>query len=207
MAGICYGVVGESETAAAVEPTKRNPTSRRRRLELRPFTLVAADVAVPAPLENERKRQKLDLFPLPSTLLKSPPRDCDDAVRRCIANENNRNENKEIETSGKSECVDSSESVQGCTRIEPGKLEQYEVVKEPPKFGVTSVCGGRRDMEDAVSIHPSFIGEKTSFFGVFDGHGCSHVNTSFLIELRSNCDRITDKHAFLALISFILMWV
>lgn len=52
---------------------------------------------------------------------------------------------------------------------------------ECPKFGVTSVCGRRRDMEDAVAIRPSFCGRDSDipgglhFFGVFDGHGCSHV--------------------------------
>ncbi|KAJ4824386.1 Protein phosphatase 2C 37 [Turnera subulata] len=30
-------------------------------------------------------------------------------------------------------------------------------------------------MEDAVSIHTSLAAGNTSFFGVFDGHGCSHV--------------------------------
>ncbi|XP_022133601.1 protein phosphatase 2C 3-like [Momordica charantia] len=50
------------------------------------------------------------------------------------------------------------------------------------KYGVTSVCGIRRDMEDAVSVHPFFAALKTDhplhFFGVFDGHGCSHVSMS-----------------------------
>ncbi|XP_061368928.1 protein phosphatase 2C 37-like isoform X2 [Gastrolobium bilobum] len=50
-------------------------------------------------------------------------------------------------------------------------------VEECPKFGVTSVCGRRRDMEDSVSVHPSFSQEKFNYFGVFDGHGCSHVAT------------------------------
>ncbi|KAJ6691825.1 PROTEIN PHOSPHATASE 2C 37 [Salix purpurea] len=42
-------------------------------------------------------------------------------------------------------------------------------------------CGRRRDMEDAVAIHPSFCrkdhGTTTGlhYFGVYDGHGCSHV--------------------------------
>ncbi|XP_051121779.1 protein phosphatase 2C 37-like [Andrographis paniculata] len=45
------------------------------------------------------------------------------------------------------------------------------------KFGVTSVCGRRRDMEDAVSIHSSFCPSDLHFFGVYDGHGCSHVAT------------------------------
>uniref|UniRef100_A0A0E0L3C7 protein-serine/threonine phosphatase n=1 Tax=Oryza punctata TaxID=4537 RepID=A0A0E0L3C7_ORYPU len=49
-----------------------------------------------------------------------------------------------------------------------------------PRYGVTSVCGRRREMEDAVSIRPDFLRGSTSsgkhhFFGVFDGHGCSHV--------------------------------
>ncbi|XP_062231569.1 probable protein phosphatase 2C 49 [Phragmites australis] len=50
-----------------------------------------------------------------------------------------------------------------------------------PRYGVTSVCGLRREMEDAVSIRPDFLPGSSSssgkhhFFGVFDGHGCSHV--------------------------------
>ena len=57
----------------------------------------------------------------------------------------------------------------------PKPLEvSNEVVQVCPKYGVTSVCGRRRDMEDAVSVHGSFS-NKSHFFGVFDGHGCSHV--------------------------------
>jgi protein phosphatase 2C len=49
----------------------------------------------------------------------------------------------------------------------------------PPTYGVMSVCGRRRDMEDAVSARPDFL-DGHHFFGVFDGHGCSHVSaTSF----------------------------
>ncbi|XP_076920909.1 putative protein phosphatase 2C 24 [Bidens hawaiensis] len=49
-----------------------------------------------------------------------------------------------------------------------------------PKFGVASVCGQRREMEDAVAIHPSFLEDdnrkvNAHYFGVYDGHGCSHV--------------------------------
>nr|AIG52088.1 2C-type protein phosphatase protein [Zea mays] len=48
-----------------------------------------------------------------------------------------------------------------------------------PRYGVTSVCGRRREMEDTVSIRPDFLPgtSKHNFFGVFDGHGCSHVAT------------------------------
>ncbi|KAL5209387.1 hypothetical protein ABZP36_005010 [Zizania latifolia] len=48
---------------------------------------------------------------------------------------------------------------------------------ERAMYGVTSVCGRRRDMEDAVSARPGFL-PGHHFFGVFDGHGCSHVATS-----------------------------
>ncbi|KAG0518374.1 hypothetical protein BDA96_09G170000 [Sorghum bicolor] len=51
-----------------------------------------------------------------------------------------------------------------------------------PRYGVTSVCGLRREMEDAVSIRPDFLrgaadpsSGKHHFYGVFDGHGCCHV--------------------------------
>ena len=73
---------------------------------------------------------------------------------------NQDNENHSITNSSKSESV---------------KLEE-----ESPKFGMTSVRGGRRDMEDAVSIHASFTTKNTSFFGVFDGHGCSHVRAKYV---------------------------
>ncbi|VFQ98732.1 unnamed protein product [Cuscuta campestris] len=45
-----------------------------------------------------------------------------------------------------------------------------------PKFGV---CGRRRDMEDAVAVHPWFCRENRNelhYFAVYDGHGCSHVS-------------------------------
>ncbi|WOL00705.1 hypothetical protein Cni_G09418 [Canna indica] len=57
------------------------------------------------------------------------------------------------------------------------------VAKEPARYGMVSVCGRRRDMEDTVSIRLDFVqracgaaaGGSHHFFGVYDGHGCSHV--------------------------------
>jgi protein phosphatase 2C len=46
-----------------------------------------------------------------------------------------------------------------------------------PTYGVMSVCGRRRDMEDAVSARSGFL-DGHHFFGVFDGHGCSHVSAA-----------------------------
>ncbi|CAL4960487.1 unnamed protein product [Urochloa decumbens] len=58
-------------------------------------------------------------------------------------------------------------------------FERPELPERLARYGVTSVCGRRREMEDAVSIRPDFLPGSTNhhFFGVFDGHGCSHVAT------------------------------
>ncbi|MBA0751326.1 hypothetical protein Gogos_000257, partial [Gossypium gossypioides] len=158
MAGTYCGVVGESEAAAAtVEPKLR--ASRRRRLELRPFKIVA-DAAVQPPLENDRKRHKLDR----DLFLPESSRDCDNAVQNSK------------DHGFKNECLFSN----GTVKLMNEKSMEDE--KERPKFGMASVCGRRRDMEDAVSIHPSFckqssqvqISSDIHFFGVFDGHGCTH---------------------------------
>lgn len=176
MAQVCCGIVGESEPNTPVEAGSR--ASRRRRLELRPFQFVA-DMAVPLPLESSCKRQKLDLFPVSSL------RDCDNAVENCESKELSNQAEKDEES--KENCVDSNQTVDLAGNLPPPpppKEAVAAVVEESaecPKFGMTSVCGRRRDMEDAVSIHPSFcesnqqIAPGIHFFGVFDGHGCSHV--------------------------------
>lgn len=48
------------------------------------------------------------------------------------------------------------------------------VEKQDSRFGLTVVCGRRRDLEDAVAVKPSFC-DDLHFYGVYDGHGCSHV--------------------------------
>ncbi|KAK4835454.1 hypothetical protein QYF36_009966 [Acer negundo] len=184
MAGICCGVVGESEPAVATAVEQSSRASRRRRLEHRPFKFVA-DVAVRPPLENgPNKRPKLDLcsqFPLDNENSSSSNSN--------IKNDNNtvRVENREAKR--KSGVVWDGDRIRNEGTVTDSKMKSVQVegaeegdsVQERPKFGFTSVCGRRRDMEDAVSIHTSFcyqipkIPAKTHFFGVFDGHGCSHV--------------------------------
>ncbi|XP_071734506.1 protein phosphatase 2C 37-like [Rutidosis leptorrhynchoides] len=46
--------------------------------------------------------------------------------------------------------------------------------KEDSRFGLTVVRGRRRDLEDAVAVKPSFCNDM-HYYGVYDGHGCSHV--------------------------------
>uniref|UniRef100_A0ACD5WJZ3 Uncharacterized protein n=1 Tax=Avena sativa TaxID=4498 RepID=A0ACD5WJZ3_AVESA len=62
-----------------------------------------------------------------------------------------------------------------------GSASQLQDPDRCPRYGFSSVCGRRREMEDAVSVRPDFLttgSSKSHFFGVFDGHGCSHVATT-----------------------------
>ncbi|XP_050211095.1 protein phosphatase 2C 37-like [Mercurialis annua] len=159
MAGICCGVVGEGDSATGVAETSSR-ASRRRRLDLRPFKMVA-DLAVQPPSENNNKRQKVELVTRNNTVV--PPLESSSRGRDCNNDDERSNKKSNADKKNK-ECLDlNRESV------------NKNLESETPKFGTTSVCGRRRDMEDAVSIQTSLTGPKTSFFGVFDGHGCSHV--------------------------------
>lgn len=181
MAGMCCGVnIAETEATTQVEPSSES--ARRRRMEIHQFRFVPTDVAAAAAAaslavqENGRKRHKIEkvvdnkrqkLETSVTISLLPPP-------ALVVADET-----KETET----EVPDLSESGSQSVEIEP----------DLPKFGMTSICGRRRDMEDAVAIHPSFCKEKSEnssnlhFFGVYDGHGCSHVNTHKLTELILFC--------------------
>ncbi|KAK7276308.1 hypothetical protein RIF29_17447 [Crotalaria pallida] len=164
MAGICCGVA-EGETPT---PIDSSTSLRRRSLDLFPLKYISDAEG------SSRKRQKLDSQ-------QQQPRGCDNTVQNC-------------ESNNKDEAVENKESDQGQQSqvannvSEIPRLENEVVGKEDqcPKYGVTSVCGRRREMEDTVSVHPSLYLEKSSntefqkrfhFFGVYDGHGCSHVAT------------------------------
>lgn len=176
MAGICCGLVNESETSTACEQSSR--AARRRRMEIRRFKFVAG-VATPEPgsTSTEQKRRKLEGY-----YTASFSRDCENAVEMSVTDEEKKVvENESLETKGISNS--NSNSNDGCVST--------SVSSEYPKFGVASVCGRRRDMEDAVAIHPSFSSldhnstTKLHYFGVYDGHGCSHVRVCFFLFIFS----------------------
>lgn len=146
MTGMCCGG-GETEANTPVDPSSKS--ARRRRMEIHQFHFVPTDSALAPPIHGGKmKRRKISAScaaPPPPPVLKS----CD---------------RPEVEGEGLGRSETSSS-------LEPGEMAE---VDQYPRFGVTSVCGRRRDMEDAVAIHPSFCGGN-DFFGVYDGHGCSHV--------------------------------
>ncbi|GMP49213.1 hypothetical protein CsSME_00016265 [Camellia sinensis var. sinensis] len=171
MAEICCGVERESEASVACNTSSRGV--RRRSVEVRPFKFVG-DMASSEPVNGQKKRQKLDL-PTASSV----SRECDNAVEnsreQLLGSGNERvPETKEMMISG-------GQAILVNPILSPSLLTALVVQEAYPKFGVASVCGRRRDMEDAVAIHPSFCriehetATKLHYYAVYDGHGCSHV--------------------------------
>ncbi|KAG9145299.1 hypothetical protein Leryth_008241 [Lithospermum erythrorhizon] len=136
MAGMCCGVnMSDTESSTPTEPSSES-ARRRRRMEMHQFRFVAP------PLENGNKRKIIDGI--------SPERVTNKALK---INDDNQShelvgdaEDVEKEVPRKKDIIDSSSSSKA----------EFEDVTEMSKYGITSVCGRRRDMEDAVAVYPSF---------------------------------------------------
>ncbi|KAK3003079.1 hypothetical protein RJ639_019079, partial [Escallonia herrerae] len=154
----CENVSGSSESSPQCKASSQ--AARQRRMELRRVRFVS-DVSE---TENGLKRKRLELYPAVYSLK------CSNAVEDTASD----GEVSSLETeTGKS---GSKEIILKDARISSAVL---------PKFGVASLCGRRRVMEDAVAVHPSFCSvvddgstAKLHYFGVYDGHGCSHAPES-----------------------------
>lgn len=169
MAEICCGVLSDGEPSTQCETSSR--VARRRRMELRRFKFVAG--VAPSETENEPKRQKLE-----------SSRSCPDSFSRKCANAFDN-----CASGGGGCCLQSErggsdkDAPQTSVPVNPRMLPDY------PKVGIASVCGRRRDMEDAVAVRPSFLGQhdqsgnRLHYFGVYDGHGCSHVRIPTVLIL------------------------
>ncbi|KAF3625763.1 putative protein phosphatase 2C 24 [Capsicum chacoense] len=167
MAEVCFGVVTETETSPPCQSNSRPVRRRRRRrMELRKLNIITSET------ESGIKRPKLKL------LSGSVSRICDNALENCSSDEEREDQ------------LILAESTNGGSPpniiLAPilGSLNSTLVIRSVlacPKFGFSSVCGRRRDMEDAVAIHPFFSqmeqedGGELHYFAVYDGHGCSHV--------------------------------
>ncbi|VFQ72869.1 unnamed protein product [Cuscuta campestris] len=147
---------GETETSVPVEPSTEG--ARRRRMEIHRFRYVAAaENAAARPPENGRKRKQDEVSP------------------GCLTGRFEESTGKVVEKVPEVEVSGSPES--GVTTGLGSGLSS----DHGPRFGVTSVCGRRREMEDTVGIHPFLCRNShrssgdSHFFAVYDGHGCSHV--------------------------------
>lgn len=171
MAEICYGVMSNGKGSTQCQGSSRR--ARRRRMDIRRFKFVTG-VVPSSPLETEEssKRHKIEVHT--ASLPASRGDDGEDPVvenqykRIVLKVENGKSENKEIVISSKSLNLMLSPSL----LLSPIDLDSY------PRYGIASVRGARRHMEDAVAIYPSFCSNDRTelhYFGVYDGHGCSHV--------------------------------
>lgn len=171
MAGMCCGVVGETKTTSPVEPSGGRQ-GRRRRMEIQQLKFLAAaasDVVMPPPDSSTRKRRKVGSIETIETTTGGDfglpnPKEFLKAVQSSDM------KTLEIGPCGRGACGTSSET-----------LGEDVLDKENSRFGLTVVCGRRRDLEDAVAVKPSFCrtssrsSDDLHFYGVYDGHGCSHV--------------------------------
>ncbi|PKA48577.1 putative protein phosphatase 2C 24 [Apostasia shenzhenica] len=185
MMGECYAVPSGAEssvpTAVTVACDTSSQGSTRRAREIGGLKFVAGDVLAEEKHKFQRKRKKLDLAvakqDLCITSVDGAEEASDNVIRAssfdCTAESSNNKARTPEQPSAISAQCSSSLS------------EQLPAVSARcPSYGLMSVCGRRRDMEDAVSVHPNLFQRSRQipagyhFFGVFDGHGCSHVAVS-----------------------------
>lgn len=189
MAEICCGLNvsgGESPAVDTCETTSSS-VARRRRIEIRRFKFVTGVTTMTNSDASEcveTKRSRIEISTTSASPSLSFSRECDNAIENCVICDYER----ESGSSGdekKPEEVTLYES--RLISVKPLRLSSkasvlnIQAVNVVPKFGVASVCGRRRDMEDAVAAHPSFFrseedsSSELHYFAVYDGHGCSHV--------------------------------
>ncbi|KAG2243168.1 hypothetical protein Bca52824_094980, partial [Brassica carinata] len=127
-------------------------------------------------------------------------------------NSPNLNMKKESSSSSSSSEIVAGEEINGSderskkmiSRTESRSLFEFKSV---PLYGVTSICGRRPEMEDAVSTIPRFLQSPTNsmldgrfnpqttahFFGVYDGHGGSQVANYCAERMHSALAEEIDK--------------
>uniref|UniRef100_A0ACD5X1R4 Uncharacterized protein n=1 Tax=Avena sativa TaxID=4498 RepID=A0ACD5X1R4_AVESA len=86
-------------------------------------------------------------------------------------------DSSEEESDGSAAAINVASAVAGL----PAATDAGATAVWPVAFGSVALAGRLREMEDTVSLHPSFCvwadGSPMHFFAVFDGHGGPHVAT------------------------------
>ncbi|XP_057536057.1 probable protein phosphatase 2C 24 [Amaranthus tricolor] len=178
MADICCGIVADNGENNPVVESSSSRAARRRRMEIRRFKFVAGVTDCNDydrdSLTDSTKRQKTEIS-----------RECtnncfvsDERVRDMISEDQDTDDKK----FKPKDSVINTISIYEPRPFSAKSVLNIETFNVIPKFGFASVCGRRRDMEDAVAVHPSFFktensvaSEPSHYFAVYDGHGCSHV--------------------------------
>ncbi|XP_022755819.1 protein phosphatase 2C 3-like [Durio zibethinus] len=121
----------------------------------------------PSEAEKGRKRQKLQVYAASFSL------DCENAEDNSASYEDDEKQTVKVKN-GRSK----TKGIIVKSHSTPSRLIPVINSELYHKLGVASVCGRRRDMEDAVPIHTSFHrqGQDSAAiyfhnFGLYDGHG------------------------------------
>ncbi|XP_050369607.1 probable protein phosphatase 2C 24 [Argentina anserina] len=152
MAEIICGVVSENRCEKG-----SSRAARRRRMEIQRFNCVSGDKVPAESEENADKRKRVEFYTTRGR------ENCCDGQKVDM------------------EKGDREEEMTVSSLVMSTKCPTTSASLPDAKFGMASVCGRRRDMEDAVTIRPSFCRPDQEsvtdihYYGVYDGHGCSHV--------------------------------
>lgn len=179
-------MVSDQSEGSSAWDTNSSRAARKRRMEIRKIKFVAGSVVgLHGDEENGTKQPRFKVYPTGTAAFSQ---ECD-------------NVGENIGGGDHQSGLVTKETMTAVREFRPVILRGAPVVlRRPlttstlvvdsetfPKFGMDSVCGRRRDMEDAVAIHPSFcLGEDETtasgelhYFAVYDGHGCSHVRFNY----------------------------
>lgn len=159
------------------DPAANMPMSRaarRRRMESRRIKSVGGGMERMSHSLNDSKQLKLG-----SCEIAASAAECSRYEKRSVSD--GKAEEGKVTLTGEetvvvslTRAVRSSRSL-SCSQITMDFLGEY------PKYGVSTVRGRRREMEDTFAVHPYFVGQGDEgmtalhYFGVYNGLGCSHV--------------------------------
>eukprot|EP00252_Welwitschia_mirabilis_P020307 TRINITY_DN4947_c0_g1_i1.p1 TRINITY_DN4947_c0_g1~~TRINITY_DN4947_c0_g1_i1.p1 ORF type:complete len:335 (-),score=11.10 TRINITY_DN4947_c0_g1_i1:1443-2447(-) len=179
---ICTSPCSIGDNNGRLPCEQRSRAARRRRMEIRRFKLVGTSKDVSS-VDLSRKKHKIagsdsarDCDDVPDSL----PSEAAGSVDASGATKVNTDLSascssliRKEEKSGK----DTERSERGCVGAED-RAALLTRLKMCDWYGYKSVCGRRKEMEDAVSVQAEFVSAKrprTHFFGVYDGHGGSEA--------------------------------
>ncbi|CAM0873425.1 unnamed protein product [Alopecurus aequalis] len=115
-----------------------------------------------------RRRRLAPLYPVASTSAGS-----DESAAAAAAGTTHSSDSSEEDSDGSAAAINLASAATGLP-ADAGAAAVW-----PVAFGSVALAGRLREMEDTVSLHPSFCvwadGSPMHFFAVFDGHGGPHV--------------------------------
>nr|GEY64517.1 protein phosphatase 2C 37-like [Tanacetum cinerariifolium] len=172
MAGMCCGVVGETKTPTTVE--HKNGRQRRRMdmdMDIRQLKRRDLEDAVAVkPAFVNRDQDDLHFYGVyDGHGCSHVAMKCKDRMHEIVKEEVEKNEDEEMKWK--------ETMVKSFSRMDKDVTE-WSSLASSSNCRCELQTPQRRDLEDAVAVKPAFVNrdqEDLHFYGVYDGHGCSHV--------------------------------